>query len=275
MSTTEVPETTLVQFAAKGTARRRLYCFPFAGGGPATFRLWPTSLDDDVEVTVVVAAGRDPRRRSPDVVIPGSVGELVTSSIRAIKELQASSPLSFAMFGHSMGALIAHEMTIELEQRAETGAGNQPLFAPTRLFVSGRRAPDELHRGEQIHTLSDDDFLDAMQRNYGGVPDLVRNEPDLLALFLPGLRADAQVFETYRPLTSRRVACPVRVYGGDDDRGPRPDQLGAWQRLAESEISLRTFPGGHFFLDEARLELNADIMAHWNSPPLDPSTSAP
>ena len=98
--------------------------------------------------------------------------------------------------------------------------------------MSGRRPPDEVHQAAHIHALDDDAFLDALQSRFGGVPDAVRNEPDLLALLLPSLHADIKAFETYAPVPGRRVACPLRVYGGADDRNPRPAQLGGWQRVA-------------------------------------------
>lgn len=251
----------MIRFDATGRAQRRLFCFPFAGGGPATYRRWPEDLPDDVEVVVVMSEGRDPRRRVRGEVPPGSMAELVAPALEAIERVQADSPLPFSLFGHSMGALIAYEITVELERRLEVSPAASP--SPDRLFVSGRRPPDELHEGRRIHALDDDDFVDAMQQNYGGVPDLVRNEPDLLALFLPGLRADVQVFETYAPLTDRRVACPVRVYGGQDDKGPKPDLLTGWQRVAEHVISVRTFPGGHFYLNDVRPDLCSDISACW------------
>ncbi len=251
----------LIRFEATGVARRRLYCLPFAGGGPSTYRLWPKSLPSDVEVVVVVLPGRDPRTRAASgEPPPGTMAELVDAALAEIRAEQRRHSLPFAIFGHSMGALVAYELTVAMEADADsTGA------VPAHLFVSGRRPPDELHEGERIHALADETFLDKMQRLYGGVPDAVRQEPELLALFLPGLRADVQVFETYAPLTDRRVLCPVRVYGGIDDRRPKPELLPGWQRLAEREISLRTFAGDHFYLNDARAELVADITVHWSA----------
>lgn len=255
----------LIRFAAAATPRRRLFCLPFAGGGPSTYRLWPKSLPSDVEVVVVVLPGRDPRTRAASGASPpGSMAPIVSAALVAIEELQATDPLPFAIFGHSMGALVAYELTVELERAASgsTAAGGRAR-APAHLFVSGRRSPDEVHEGELIHDLPDDAFLDSMQRLYGGVPEAVRQEPELLALFLPGLRADVQVFETYEPLTDRLVQCAVRVYGGADDRRPKPAALPGWQRLVGRDISVRTFPGDHFYLHDERAELVADIAAHW------------
>jgi surfactin synthase thioesterase subunit len=241
----------LVRFSAGAAPRRRLYCFPYAGGGPATFRQWPPSLPAGTEVIAVQLPGRNPA--SGEVPVD-SIERIVAIVTEAIVELQEREPLPFSVFGHSMGALVAYEVVVALEC---AGA-----HLPDRLFVSGRRPPDELHEGDPMYDLPDEDFLDAMQRSYGGVPALVRNEPDLLALFLPSLRADIRALETYRPSTSGIVACPVRVFGGADDRHPRPSQLAGWQRVAARDISIRVFDGDHFFLVGAREALTADIGTH-------------
>ncbi len=260
----------LIRYAAGAAVRRRLYCVPFAGGGPSTYRLWPQSLPADVEVVVVVVPGRDPRTRVASAALPpGSMVELIGPSLTAIAEMQATDPLPFTLFGHSMGALIAFELTVAME-----AATADPLQRPDHLFVSGRRAPDERHEGKLIHDLPDDEFLDSMQRRYSAVPAAVRQEPELLALFLPGLRADVRVFETYAPLTDRRVECPVRVYGGTDDRQPTPDALPGWQRVAERDISVRVFPGDHFYLNDAREDLAADVAARWARVVADAATGA-
>ncbi len=135
--------------------------------------------------------------------------------------------------------------------------------------MSGRRrVPNELHTGRHLHDLADDEFLDAMDARYGGVPAAVRKEPDLLALFLPALRADVRTFETYAPLRDDMVRCPVHVYGGSDDTHPRPDQLAGWQTVAESPITVRTFPGDHFYLATGRAALVGDLAGRWAAAPL-------
>lgn len=228
---------TLIQFRSAATTARRIFCLPFAGGGPAAYRTWPKRLPADVEVVAIMLPGRDPSSR---VRPPDSMDELVAATRAAVLDLQHRDPRPFAVFGHSMGALIAFELTVDLER-----AGGP---APTHLFVSGRRPPDEPHDGPHIHDLDDDRFVDTVQRRYGGIPDVVRNEPELLALLLPALRADVRAFETHVPREGAVVDCPVHVYGGAADRHPRPDQLAGWQRVASSTTSVRLFDGDHFYL---------------------------
>ena len=241
----------LVRFGGSGSASRRLYCLPFAGGGPATYRTWPQALPQDHDVVAVQLPGRDPSRRETPV---DSMAEIVEAVLGAIVALQSSDPVPFSLFGHSLGALVAFEVTLRLEEGGS--------LAPTGLFVSGRRPPDELSLRDPVHVLPDDEFVDAIHRFYGGIPEVIRSEPDLLALLLPSLRADIKAHETYRAEPGGRVRCPVRVYGGAQDRNPRPSQLAGWQRVAEQDLSIRLFEGGHFFLNDCRDLLTADIVDH-------------
>ena len=231
------------------SAKLRLYCFHHAGGGPSVYREWSAQLRGDVEVVPVLLPGRGLRFDEQPYTRMAPLVEGVLAALRPTLDRP------FAFFGHSMGALVAFEVTVAME-----GSGGA---TPEHLFVSGRRSPDELHRGEPIHALPEDAFLTEMQRLYGGVPEAVRNEPELLALFLPALRADVEVFETYAPLTDRKVTCPLRVYGGTDDRRPKPETLPGWQRVAERPISVQTFPGDHFYLNTQSGPLLADLAAHW------------
>jgi medium-chain acyl-[acyl-carrier-protein] hydrolase len=243
----------VIRFDATGVARRRLVCLPYAGGGPATFRQWPQSLPADVEVVTVQLPGREPPYRQRPL---NSVAAMVGSVLPALRDL---TDLPFSIFGHSMGALVAFEITVALED--EGGV------SPTHLFVSARRSPEEPSEASPVHHLPDDDFLDAVQGRYNAVPEIVRREPDLMALLLPVLRADIRAFETYEPMTGRKVRCPVHVYGGTDDRHPRPDQLARWQLVAEREIRVRVFDGDHFYLTSQRETLAADIAAAWSDSP--------
>jgi surfactin synthase thioesterase subunit len=239
----------LLRFGAANNHGRRLFCLPYAGGTPGVYRAWSKLLPVDVDVTAVTLPGRTPGSGEP---LLGSIREIVDV---LLPEVQAATDVPYAFFGHSMGALVAFELAVAL-QDAEGPA-------PDCLFVSGRRAPDEPHTGSSIYDLPHAEFLDALDRSYGGVPDAIRREPELLALLLPALRADVRTFETYAPLSDARVRCPVHVYGGADDTRPRPDQLSGWQRVAEQEISVRLFPGGHFYLAAEAEAVTGDIATRW------------
>lgn len=247
--TESVPNARIIRFESASEPTRRLFCLPFAGGGPATYRLWPKANPGDVEICAIQYPGREPRSPIPPL---DSVPDLVASVVQAIDE---TSDLPFAIFGHSLGALVAFEVAAALEATGRV--------RPDRLFVSARRPADEAHDAPPCHDLPEPQFLDQIQGKYGGVPDVVLNEPDLLALLLPMLRADVRAYETYQPTPDRRVDCPVHVFGGVDDRHPRPDQLQGWSRVTTSEPTVRVFEGDHFYINDQREAITREIMRLW------------
>lgn len=247
--TGSVPNAGIIRFPPAGEPTRRLFCLPFAGGGPATYRLWPRAGLDNVEICAVQYPGREPRSPIPPL---DSVPDLVTSVVQAIDE---APDLPFAVFGHSLGALVAFEVTAALEASGRA--------QPDRLFVSARGPADEAHDAPPCHDLPEPQFLDQIQGKYGGVPDVVLNEPDLLAMLLPMLRADVRAYETYQPTADRRVDCPVHVFGGVDDRHPRPDQLAGWSRVTSGEPTVRLFEGDHFYINDQREALAREITRLW------------
>jgi surfactin synthase thioesterase subunit len=228
---------------------RRLFCIPYAGGGAGAYRWWPKWLPGDIELQALQLPGRESRLRERPFE---SIEECVAS---ALPVLAAGSDLPYAIFGHSMGALIAFELTLALQRHG--------VAPPEHLFVSGRRAPDEPDPEPPVHGLKDDEFLDELQRRYGAVPQAVREEPELLALLLPTLRADIGAIERYAMRPGARVTCPIHVYGGTLDRHPRPDQLPAWQGVAATPIRVREFEGDHFYLSSQAASLLADIAGAW------------
>jgi surfactin synthase thioesterase subunit len=229
--------------------RRRLICLPFAGGGVSGYRPWLQALPPDIEIVAAQLPGREGRLREAPFE---SIWEMADSLLPEILDL---TDLPYALFGHSMGGLVAYEIAVALER--------MHAAAPSRLFISARRAPDEDPDRPLVASLPDMEFLDVMQRRYNAIPDAVKDEPELLALLLPTLRADLRAIESYTPRTLHRVSMPVHVYGGLEDRHPFPNQLAGWQRVAEQPIRVRLFPGDHFFITTQRDAVMKDIAANW------------
>jgi medium-chain acyl-[acyl-carrier-protein] hydrolase len=250
----------LLRLGVRTAPRRRLFCMPFAGGGVAPYRQWFRSLPDDIEVQAVQLPGRESRLR--EAPLP-SIHAMVEAVLPAI---EAASDLPFAIFGHSMGALMAFELTHALEQNGDR--------APERLFVSARRAPDEPDPRPPVHALPESQFLDELQERYGAIPDAVRSEPELLELLLPVLRADIRAVELYEPTPGAVVRCPVDIYGGNADTHPRPAQLPFWSRLVAQPVRIRLFDGDHFYLNSQREALTADIAARWTTLPVNGTSAA-
>ncbi|WP_437654253.1 thioesterase II family protein [Sorangium sp. So ce1182] len=226
-------------------SRLRLFCFPYAGGGASAYSTWWRELPAHTELCAIRLPGREARMSEPpfDRLTP-----LVQALATAI-EGWLTKP--FAFYGHSLGSLVSFELARELRRR---GA---PL--PRHLFVSGRRAP-HLPVAAPLHGLSDAAFL-AWLRRMGGTPEEVLREPELLALFLPVLRADVAVNEVEPFVPGPPLDCPISAFGGlDDERASRAD-IEAWRELTRGPFRVEMFPGGHFFVRSAREPLLRSVSA--------------
>ncbi|HZI10884.1 MAG TPA: alpha/beta fold hydrolase [Myxococcus sp.] len=226
------------------SARLRLFCFPYAGGASSIYGRWQGDFPEDIEVCAVELPGRRARGREPFIRRAAPLVEAAAQGLAPYLDLP------FAFFGHSMGALLAFELALHLRR---TGGPE-----PRALFLSAAAAPHLPKTRTPLWNLPDDAFLAGI-RGYGGTPDEVFAEPGFLALFLPILRADFEVFDTYEYEDDGPLDCPVHVYGGRDDERVTPGQLRAWGEVARGLESVELFPGGHFYLNEQRPALTGAI----------------
>lgn len=223
----------LPMYRRRHGADLRLYCFPYAGGSAASFGDWLDRLPIDVEVRPVQLPGRWSRLSEP----PATRLDQVVDAVGPLIASLADRP--YAMFGHSMGALMAFE-TARFMRRC----GAPP---PLGLYVSGRRAPHLPVDGLPPDDLSDAEFLDTIRR-FNGTPDEVLANKELMALFLPTLRADLATCRNYRHRLEPPLAVPIFVFGGTEDEESAPGHLEAWQQHTTAGCRVMRFPGGHFFL---------------------------
>jgi medium-chain acyl-[acyl-carrier-protein] hydrolase len=219
-------------FRHSGQGRVRLFCFPYAGGSISIYAGWPRMLPD-VEVRPVQLPGRGARLRD----IPIARIEALIETAAPVFEAMLDRP--YALFGHSMGALIAFEMARAFRQRG--------WRMPTRLYVSGRRAP-HLPGDDLVDAAAPDaQFIDDV-RALAGTPPQVLGSAELMNLVLPALRADFQLVGSYRYLPGEALACPITVLGGCDDRESSPGYLEGWAQHTLGPTEVIMYDGGHFFL---------------------------
>jgi pyochelin biosynthetic protein PchC len=223
----------------------RLVCFPHSGGSAASYASWTTAVGPRVHLLAVQYPGRDDRFGEPPAA---GVRERATS---VAVELAQHEFLPTALFGHSLGALVAYETALALRD-----GGREPQC----LAVSSS-APPRHAAGGRVR-LADDAELWATVRGLGGIePELVEDD-ELADLLLPCLRADIAANETYRPRPDAMpLSCPVRCYYGADDPLVDESRLGEWAAVSTGDFALRIRPGGHFHIFHETENLVADIMA--------------
>jgi surfactin synthase thioesterase subunit len=176
------------------------------------------------------------------------VGEMLIRSERDMTELLAAAlkhyiDIPFALFGHSMGAVLAYETA----RRLLTETGESPYC----LFVSGHRAPHLPYPRRRIHKLPDAEFI-AEMKALNGTPTEIFEHPELLETLLPMLRADFELSETYVEQPGPQLSCPVIALGGDADADVPQPGLEAWCNITSGRFRTAVLQGNHFFIDSAR-----------------------
>lgn len=236
----------IVRPQPRADARFRLFCLPYAGAGASIFDTWQDQLPDEIETCLIQLPGRENR-----------IGETPFTRLKPLIQtlvplLKPHLELPFAFFGHSMGALVSFELIRELRRQ------NCPL--PTHLFVSASRAPGLPDLDPPIHRLPDARLIEKI-RQLGGTPEAVLQDTELLEQYLPTLRADFAILETYFYANEDPLNFSITAFGGLEDNKVSQAELAAWQQQTQAEFSLNMFSGGHFFLHKAQSELIKVILA--------------
>ena len=231
-------------FRTASAPRRTLVCFPYAGAGAAVFRDWASEVGADTELLAVRLPGRETRIGEPPLQ---RVEETVPALLAALEPL-GDRPL--ILFGHSLGATLAYATA-----RALVARGHPPAL----LAVSGRRSPHLASRRPPVDSLDDAAFR-ARLAALGGTPPEVLACDDLMELMLPMLRADFAMSDAFLEPDPPPLPVPVLAFAGAEDGAATPDEVAGWKRLAGAGFSLRTLPGGHFFLHEQRASIVRDLI---------------
>lgn len=210
----------------------QLVCLPHAGGSASFYFPMSQSLAPAVDVLSVQYPGRQDRRDEPGITDIGAYADALTSQLLPWLD----RPLAF--FGHSMGAVLAFEVTRRLERDHGT--------APVRIFASGRRSPSSF-RHETVHLRNDDGIVAEMRELSGTDAKILGNE-EILRMVLPAIRSDYTAIENYRAAADDIVRAPVTVLTGDADPKTSREEADAWEGHTAGGFDMHRFPGGHFFL---------------------------
>lgn len=252
----------LVSIVSPERPRSRLFCFPFAGGGSATFRGWGAAMDPSVEVIAIEPPGRLTRiGEEPEHDLGRWVDHLMA-------ELGGKLDLPFAFFGHCLGSLTLYETTCRLMD----GAG----VKPSHLFCSGARPPDRLK--------SIGSFETSLMRRLARMPgyradlppyrqpgpifaEIVRHfdiaasehllaDPDLRRLMLPAVRADFEMASTYEYRRRRPLDVPITCFVAIGDIFVSREDILGWGRFTNRQLRILMREGTHYSIieDEAFIQ---------------------
>jgi medium-chain acyl-[acyl-carrier-protein] hydrolase len=228
----------------RSEASVRLFCFPFAGAGASIYRAWGAALPSSIEVRGVQLPGRESRMQEPRELR----AEVMATRIAAALEEYLDRPI--ALFGYSMGALLAFEVARELRRRGRR--------APLCLLVAAMRAPHVPPIVPPLGRLPNAELVAAVDRHYRPADPgwQIRELRDAL---LPVLRDDMCIADDYRCAEEPPLACPIHAFSGIEDASVPHAAIERWRDQTSADFSLNLFPGGHFFLGPERQALLVEL----------------
>jgi surfactin synthase thioesterase subunit len=213
-------------------ARMNLFVFPHAGGNKHSYYLFKRYLPPDINLIYYELPGRGTRINESLV---RNIHQLI-DDIYAFVQDKLISP--YAIFGHSLGSMLAYLITQRIIQQKKT--------IPKHLFLSGRGGPS-MKENELRYNLPRKEFQE-MLKSIGGMPEEILQDEDLMEFFDPILRADFEALEKYEYSPSdRKFNIPLSVFLGREDETTL-DQALLWQHETELPIEITFYDGGHFFI---------------------------
>ena len=241
-----------------GTVRRdsprlRLYCLPYAGGTAAIYRGWAQHLPQDVELWPVDLPGRWYEVREKPF-------QSVQEVVRVLGPLLAEQQTPYALFGYSLGALLAFELSRWMRQKGQC--------LPQHLHVAAAPAPSAPRTATPMHQLPESELIAMMRQRYAPLPPAILGDAELRRLVLRALRADLACIETYQYHVEDPLPVSISVYGGSSDRHVLPQTLDAWSQETACGFERTILEGDHFFLERSREALLTQLYRSLTLPGL-------
>jgi medium-chain acyl-[acyl-carrier-protein] hydrolase len=212
--------------------RIRLICFSYGGTGASVFRKWYNDIEHDVEVIAMQLPGREGRFNEAFIT---SMNEIIESLLENFMDYL---DIPFVFFGHSIGALIAFEFAYMLQ--------NKNIIGLKHLIISGNKPP-HIALKKFISHLSTEQLIVEMKK-YNGIPDEIINNNEFIEIFLPIIRADFFISETYKYKHTSPLNIPITALGGKNDNTFSFEHLKEWSTYTSNKFSYSYLEGDHFFI---------------------------
>lgn len=218
----------------------KVLALPYAGSSATVYYKLRKYLNKGITLCPVELPGRGIKSGEK---LEHSIDGLVDSIYEEILD-EISDGEPYAIYGHSMGSLIAYELTCRLCE--DVGVDNRPR----KLLVSGGIAPQIRCKNDENYKLPDDEFKEKIL-SYGLVSSIeVFKDEKLFDFFIPIMRADFEAVEEYKFTDHDKLDIDISVFWGMDDISTKYDEVIPWGELTKGLFDLFSFSGGHFFLFE-------------------------
>lgn len=229
----------IIDLYSKQENNKLLLAFPFAGASGQIFSCFQPYLPSDFNLLGIQYPGRGTLIDKPLIYNIDEMIHFLQSDIMSC----FTRYQSVWVYGHSFGALIAYEMLSFFYE-------NNMHIDHCKLNIGACPAPNQIYNQEKIHHLPDNEFLTELIKGNGLQKEFTSNR-SLMKMYLPVLRADFTLYETYQNDSSeiKPLSIPIKVFAGKEDNGVNIKELEGWSKLTTSNCELIAVSGDHFFLN--------------------------
>jgi medium-chain acyl-[acyl-carrier-protein] hydrolase len=217
-----------------GEKNINLFCFPHAGGSATFFRTFLDYKSVGMTIVPIQLPGRGIRAGENCILNFAFLTELLVTEIRRY----ASSP--FALFGHSMGAVLSFSIA---ERLCCEGINARALF------LSASCPPQSLQAERAVFQLGEDEFIRHLKQQ-NGLPREVEEDKELLTFFLSIIRSDYRLISSYTDDGGRIIKSPIIAFRGSEDFTVTIEEMEGWRQRTYDDFKIITIQGGHFFCYE-------------------------
>jgi len=213
-----------------------LFCLSHAGGSAITFNKWRQYLDRHVRLIPLELPGHMSRAKEP---LTSNYTYIMNDLQCKIIEVIGPSDMQYAIYGHSLGAVLAYECYVNLQ--------NQGVRLPEHIFFAGSWPPYEINIPDNDMCLDNVDIFTKIVKERGLVNPSISDNSEIGSYFIELIRSDLQLMSNVPRLEPCNIQANITIlWGSEDMRVPYESLLG-WNQVAKANIRFVCVDGSHLF----------------------------
>ncbi|QOL15830.1 thioesterase II family protein [Dickeya dianthicola] len=236
------------RLASGERARLQLFCLPYAGGTDGFYRSWCELMPPDIDLNVVFLSQESglfgPQNHADTETLPEIARRLADIMLPHLT-------MPWAVFGHSMGAVLALELLLALMEKQAP--------PPVLLAVSAHVSP-QFHQPDPLSSMSDDALCEILLE-MGGTSKAMLTSPGIRKMILRAVRQDLELLIDWHPPMPQALPCAVSAFWGEEDNLVSRPAMQGWRSWTQREFSDEVFPGGHFYFSDDPRPLVERLLA--------------
>lgn len=218
----------------------QLICFPYLGGYGNSFYDIVHAMTEEIEIWVA----NPPGHFGSELELISDINELTSVYYKEISKIIRAN---CAFFGHSMGGIVSFFLLDKM-------IFMQDKILPKTLILSACAAPLS-YFDKNYSKLSDIDLVQQLKK-YGGMPDTVLNNYQLMEVMLPIFRADYSIIESSAKASYHKINIKTHLLWGENDYTETTSAVQLWKNYLIQDFKITPIQGGeHMYIHDKAEEV--------------------